>query len=494
VDVALAFSSKNCRFAPAVERSVLARRLLEVLTMATVTSKAGNQTPVAGASDIQVEASDIQAIVLRPRPKPYRGEYVILRVGDAGQGREMLRRILPHVAPADEWWVPSLPGWLGIAITFEGLKALGVPQASLDSFPIEFRQGMAARAAILHDVGANAPEHWEHPFGTPDVHVALALYARNDETLQKVLELAREAHRDLPGISVVYRMPFGELPDGRNPFGFKDGLHNPHVEGSGSAPPAGREASVKAGEFIMGYPDERGEIANGPVPAELRHNGSFVALRKFHMDVAAFRRYLRAQASSPEQEELIAAKMVGRWRSGAPLVLAPDHDDHQLGIDPNRNNEFSYANDMQGLNCPFSAHIRRVNPRDALKDEVVAVNIHHFLRRGTNYGPPLPEGVLEDDGAARGGVFLLIGAHLQRQFEFVQSQWVTDGNFISHGTEQDPLIGNNDGNGDFTIPQRPVRRRLHGLPRFVAVRGGEYCFIPGLRALRWLAALGSFSA
>jgi CPA1 family monovalent cation:H+ antiporter len=91
-------------------------------------------------------------------------------------------------------------------------------------------------------------------------------------------------------------------------------------------------------------------------------------------------------------------------------------------------------------------------------------------------------------------VFLLIGAHQQRQFEFVQSQWVTDGNFISHGTEQDPLIGNNDGDGDFTIPRRPARRRLHGLPRFVTVRGGEYCFIPGLRALRWLAALGSSSA
>ena len=115
------------------------------------------ETPTSAGSNIQVEASDIQAIVLRPRPKPYRGEYVILRVGDAGQGREMLRRILPHVAPADEWWVPSLPGWLGIAFTFEGLKALGVPQASLDSFPIEFRQGMAARAAILHDFGANAP-------------------------------------------------------------------------------------------------------------------------------------------------------------------------------------------------------------------------------------------------------------------------------------------------------------------------------------------------
>ena len=106
----------------------------------TESATAAQEVPVVEAARIQVEASDIQAIVLRPRPKPYRGEYVILRVGDAAQGREMLRRILPHVAPADEWWVPSLPGWLGIAITFEGLKALGVPQSSLDSFPIEFRR------------------------------------------------------------------------------------------------------------------------------------------------------------------------------------------------------------------------------------------------------------------------------------------------------------------------------------------------------------------
>ena len=438
-----------------------------------------------------VEASDIQATVLRPRPSPYRGEYVILRIGNAEEGREMLRRILPHLAPADEWWVPSLPGWLGIAFTFEGLKALSVPQASLDSFPMEFKQGMAARAEILHDFGANAPANWEHPFGTPDLHVALAIYAKDDQNLQRVLELARKTHDDLPHISVIYRMQFGELPEGRNPFGFRDGLHNPHVEGSGPAADVGNEAPIKAGEVILGYPDEIGETATVPIPQELRHNGSFVAFRKFHMDVAAFRRYLRAQASSPEEEELIAAKMVGRWRSGAPLVLVPDGDDPQLGSDPKRNNAFSYADDMKGLKCPFSAHIRRVNPRDALKDDIVAVNLHHFLRRGTNYGPPLPEGVFEDDGADRGGVFLLIGAHLQRQFEFVQSQWATDGNFISHGTEQDPLIGNNEGDGVFTIPARPVRRRLHGLPRFVTVRGGEYCFMPGLRALRWLAALTS---
>src|SRR5215510_4694254 len=161
--------------------------------MSTVTKEVGPQAPV-------VEASDVQAIVLRPRPKPYCGEYVILRIDDARQGREMLRRLVPHIAPSEEWWVPSLPGWLGIAFTFEGLKALGVPQESLDSFPIEFREGMAARASILNDFGANAPANWEYPFGTADMHVALAIYAQGEQNLQRVLELARKTHYDLPHI------------------------------------------------------------------------------------------------------------------------------------------------------------------------------------------------------------------------------------------------------------------------------------------------------
>src|SRR5262245_65934957 len=137
-------------------------------------SQSETRTPVAGAPALDL--NDIQATVLRPRPRPYTGQYVVLRVDDAAEGREMLRRLLPHVAPADEWWKPSLPGWLGIAFTYQGLKALGVPQASLDSFPEEFREGMAARAAILNDVGNNSPANWEYPFGTADMHVALEIY------------------------------------------------------------------------------------------------------------------------------------------------------------------------------------------------------------------------------------------------------------------------------------------------------------------------------
>jgi Dyp-type peroxidase family len=437
-----------------------------------------------------LDISDIQATVLRPRPSPYKGEYVVLRINDAAQGREMLHRIIPYIAPAVDWWVPSIPAWLGIAFTYQGLKALGLPQESLDSFPEEFRQGMAARASILNDIGDNAPANWEQPLGTSDVHVGLAIYSSDDKSLDTVLERARQSHMDLSQISVVYRMKFSELPEGRNPFGFKDGLHNPFVEGSSINPPVGSGATIKPGEIVMGYPDETGETATSPEPEILRRNGTFVVIRKFHTRVAAFRKYLHEVASSPAEEELIAAKMVGRWRSGAPLVLAPEQDDPALGADKSRNNRFGYSDDMKGLNCPFSAHIRRVNPRDSLKDDLVAVNLHHFLRRGTNYGPPLPEGVMEDDGLDRGGVFLFMGAHIKRQFEFIQSQWVTDGNFIGHGTEQDPILNNGQGQKIFTIPKRPIRRRLHGLPQFVVVRGGEYCFMPGLNALKWLSSLG----
>jgi hypothetical protein len=112
-----------------------------------------------------------------------------------------------------------------------------------------------------------------------------------------------------------------------------------------------------------------------------------------------------------------------------------------------------------------------------------------MLRRGTVYGPALPEDVLEDDGVDRGFMFAFIGAHLGRQFEFVQSEWINGGDAFGLGAATDPLLGANDGTGSFSIPRRPIPRRLRGLPQFVVTRGGEYCFMPGLRALRWLAEL-----
>jgi Dyp-type peroxidase family len=437
-----------------------------------------------------LELDEIQGIVLRNRPSPYVGTYILLRIDDPRAGRQLMKRLAELVDSAANWWQPTLPALLNVALTYQGLEALQVPSASLSSFPEEFRQGMAARADLIADTGESAPAHWEPPFGTGQIHIVLSLIAADQESLAVVLERARQALLQLPGLQVVHRQDFYQLATGRTTFGYKDGIGNPTIEGSGAATPPGDGPALKAGEFVLGYADQTGNLPSMPEPAVLGRNGTFVAWRKLHTRVAAFRRYLHDNASSPDEEPMLAAKIVGRWPSGAPLILAPERDDPALGADGQRNNDFLYQEaDPLGQVCPHGAHARRSNPRDS---EIIGdVHLHRMIRRGTNYGPPLPAGVMDDDGAERGIVFVFIGAHLLRQFEFIKSQWLNDGNFTGLDQEKDLLTGANDGTGSFTIPQRPIRRRLHGVERFVITRGGEYCFLPGISALRWLANPGA---
>ena len=437
-----------------------------------------------------LELDDIQSGVLRPRPTPYAAAYILVRIDHRAAGRELMRRAHGVVAPASDPTSPAGDTWVSVALTFEGLKALGVPKDSLDSFAPEFQQGMAARAGLLGDTGESSPAGWEPPLGTPDVHVAFAAVAPDAQRLAVALDRAGEAFREMGGVTPIWRQDCHVLPTLREAFGYKDGIAYPPIEGSGIPGTNPKEPPLKAGEFVLGYLDETGQLPPMPRPDVLGENGTYVVMRKLHQRVAAFRQFLKANGASPDDEELLAAKMMGRWRSGAPLALCPERDDAALGADRLRNNDFLFLDDdPRGFKTPCGAHIRRVNPRDALRERGPMVRIHRMLRRGTSYGPPLPEGVLEDDGRDRGLMFLFIGTHLGRQFEFVQRLWINDGEFIGAPDEKDPITGANDGTGTFTIPRRPVRRRIHGLPRFVVTRGGEYLFMPGLRALAWLGAL-----
>lgn len=440
-------------------------------------------------TNITLELNDIQAGALRPRPKTYSGAYFLLRIDERQAGREFLRRLIPALASAADPADPGKQAWLAASFTFPGLKALGVPQESLDSFPIEFQEGMAARAADLGDSGESAPEQWEQPLGSTEAHIVLAAIAPDAAQFEAILVRARETFSHLPGITLIWRQDVATLPTERDPFGFKDGIGQPAIEGMGIPGSNPHEAPLKAGEFILGYQDETGDLSPVPQPEVLGRNGTYMVFRKLHTRVAAFRQYLRERTTSPADEELLAAKIVGRWPSGAPLALAPEHDDPELGADPQRNNAFLYGDDPRGLKCPFGSHVRRMHPRDSVI--VGEVRLHRMLRRGTSYGPPLPADVLEDDGADRGIMFAFIGAHIARQFEFVQAQWVNDGKFFGAPSEKDPLIGANDGTGQFIIPQQPIRRKMQGLPAFVVNRGGEYCFMPSLPALRWLANLNT---
>ncbi len=443
---------------------------------------------VPGSSNTRLEFDDIQRGVLHQRPSPYVGTYVLLHIDDPEAGRKLVQRLCPVIEFAQSSSDPAQSASISVAFTYQGLKALGVPADSLASFAPEFRQGMAARAAELGDTGESSPDHWEKPLGSPEVHVALSVLSPAANQLDALLERARRAHEELAGVQVIWRQDCYQLPTGRTSFGFKDGIGQPAVEGTGIPGSNPAERPIKAGEFIFGYPDETGSASPMPTPEILGRNGTYLVFRKLHTRVAAYRQYLRAKAADRQEEAMLGAKMVGRWPSGAPLALSPEQDDPGLGADPGRNNHFQYGDDLRGFKCPAGAHARRANPRDALDEEMsVDVRLHRMLRRGTSYGPMLPDGVLEDDGADRGIIFVFVGAYPKRQFEFVKTQWLNDGIFIGAPAEKDPLAGASDGTGTFTIPQRPIRRRLQSLPPFVITRGGEYCFAPGLRALHWLA-------
>ncbi|WP_426519007.1 Dyp-type peroxidase [Diaminobutyricibacter sp. McL0618] len=442
------------------------------------------------AENVTLELTDIQSGALHERPSPYVGAYLMLRIDDPADGRELVRRLVDVVDSGVPSSDPGKDAWITVAFTYHGLKALGVPQTSLDSFSLEFREGMAARAEHLGDVGESSPEHWEKPFGTSDVHVAIAVLSPDAAHLEAVAERARRAHQELDGITVVWRQDCYQLPTGRTSFGFKDGIGQPTVEGSGRPPTNPHERPLKAGEIILGYPDETGELPPMPTPDVLGRNGTYVVFRKLHTKVAAYRQYLHAKAANRAEEAMLGAKMVGRWHDGTPLALSPDHGDPELGGDPHRNNDFLYGDDPRGFKCPVGAHARRANPRDSFDGESsVDTRLHRMIRRGTSYGPTLPDGVLEDDGADRGIIFVFVGAHIKRQFEFVKTQWLNDGIFIGAPNEADPLVGANGHATDFTIPQRPIRRRLQDVPPFVTTRGGEYFFAPSLSAMRWLADL-----
>lgn len=437
-----------------------------------------------------LELDDIQATALRYRPEPYYGTHVMLHVDDPGAGRRLLRDLAPHIDSAAGWWQTSEP-WIAVAVTYAGLVALEVPEDSLASFPETFRVGMAGRADVLLDNGINAPEHWDRPFGSGQIHIGLSVFSDSKSTWHRAMELARRAYAGATGITVVLVQDFGAQPGDLNPLGYKDSIGQPAIAGCGVDPLPGQGRAIAAGEFILGYPGEAGVPLPAPTPDVLGRNGTYVGLRKYQSRVGAFNRFLRDHADTPETRELLAAKLVGRWRSGAPLTLAPGADDPALGADPARNNDFDYAADQHGLQAPLGCHMRRMNPRDTEMALLADVDIHRIVRRSTTFGVPYdPDAVgAEDDEVPRGLFFLFLSAKAMATMEFLQREWINDGNFMRLDEERDPNVGLQPDGAAFTIPRKPVRRRVHGIETFNVLRGGEYFFLPSLSALRWLGNL-----
>jgi deferrochelatase/peroxidase EfeB len=208
---------------------------------------------------------------------------------------------------------------------------------------------------------------------------------------------------------------------------------------------------------------------------------------------------------------------------GAPLVQAGVEPISGISPRDAAQNEFTYDEDSNGSRCPFGAHIRRANPRNAdlppssgflarmlhilgfgnatFRDDVIAsTRFHRMIRRGREYGPRLdPDEALSDrpDTDEHGIHFICIVANILRQFEFVQNSWIMGTKFDAMTEESDPLLGNRQlvpgcpFTDTFSLTQETgVRTRILHMPQFVTVRGGAYFFLPGIRALRYLATCG----
>jgi len=472
---------------------------------------------------VRLDLDDIQGLFARGyRKHPY-ARFTVFTIGEPAAGGALLEWLLPRLTTAAPF---SGDVAVQVAFTASGLRRLGLPERVVAGFAAEFGEGMtgANRSRFLGDVGKSDPRHWAWggPDGSPADGLVL-LYAADPGLLeQRQAELRRQlaAH----GVSETTELPARELGD-TEPFGFHDGISQPVIAGLPKA--ASAQRTVSAGEFVLGYPNARGQLTDRPLlpasedpgrlllpdPAgsglvDFGRNGSYLVLRQLEQDVEGFWRYLDAAtrraggSADPGDRTALAAKMVGRWPSGAPLVEAPEEDIPALGDD----NDFGYAGDPLGLACPIGAHIRRANPRDSLPSGPAASldtsDLHRLLRRSRSYGPagallppggttpPSPPGDGYPNGT--GLYFICLAGNLARQFEFVQHTWLDNATFNGLYDDADPLIGSRQPGGTtFTVQARPVRQRHHDLPQFVRTRGGAYFFLPGVSAVRYLARLRS---
>lgn len=482
-----------------------------------------------------VDFRDVQGLVRFGYKHLRAARYVVAHVRRPAAACAWLSQVPVTTA---EFVQPPPSSALHVALSAAGLTAIGVPAAVRAAFSPEFLGGMAdaPRARRLGDVGVNDPAWWSWGGAAGVPHVLVMSFARDAASLEAfVARTTGPAFAE--AFDVQQTLATSDL-DGIEPFGFVDGLSQPAIDWDQATDPGSRVldySDVAAlGEFVLGYANEYGkytdrplvpvDAASAPLPPALdapgmkdvgRH-GTYLVFRQLRQDVRRFWQFVHGAAGGDAAAmERLSSAMVGRTRAGAPLT-AP--------ADPAHPNAFTFADDPDGVTCPLGAHVRRANPRNTdypgrptglakllaslgtaskgFRDDLVSpVRFHRVLRRGREYGSTLsPEDALQPappDEPERGIHFVCLNANIGRQFEFLQNAWLMNSGFADLRGETDPLVGGRDAMAgcpaaaDFTMPRRGAPAdRVTGLPQFVTVRGGEYFFLPGVSALRYLAGVG----
>jgi deferrochelatase/peroxidase EfeB len=495
-----------------------------------------------------LDRSDIQGLAAFAYSKLVEARYWLLRIKDPAAARTWIASAKVSSAEILDT-APQTA--LQLAFTASGLRALGVPESTIAGFSAEFLGGMsgdASRSRRLGDMGASDPAGWRWGGPGREPHMAVMLYAKTG------LEAFTRAVQTDPWDAAFECLTTLDTSDmgGREPFGFVDGISQPVFDWERQRATPGTTTAyancVALGELLLGYPNEYGKYTDRPLlppaadpagvllPAEddpslkdLGRNGTHLVLRQLEQDVRGFWQYLGRVSDNGGERYRLGAALVGRTIDGDPLIPASSDEIACIRDAAGQpRNAFTFDRDPQGIQCPFGAHIRRANPRNAdmfgnpsgwiaglssrlcipqagsHDDLMASTRFHRVLRRGREFGDKLtPEDALQPAPAGespRGLQFACLCANILRQFEFVQTAWLMNTKFDGLTEESDPLLGNRAAVGDcpvtgnFSIPREgKLPRRLTGIPQFITVRGGAYFFFPGLRALRYIARIGDSS-
>ena len=486
-----------------------------------------------------LELDDIQGYIIRGYAHMQYSRFVLLQIEDAGKARVWLNEIAGYVTTAthipDKHNLPST--CLNIAFTSPGLSKLGMVKENVQTFNPEFVAGMVTdhRRRILGDVDSNAPESWNWGGPTNDptndtVHIMLMVFGANKNVCLDYYERLTKVYT-AKGIKELIPLDGQTLPKNREHFGFRDGISQPVIKGSGRIAP--ENDMINAGEFILGYKNEYNVYPDSPLIAveqgdmnllpadgegsgkkDLGRNSSYLVVRQMEQDVKSFWTFMndntKNEDGSVNRDESIklAAKVMGRWPAGAPITKFPDKEP---GGD-NDDNDFGYAvHDKDGLKCPLGSHLRRCNPRDSLEDQKIKesgklTKKHRIMRRARLYGDPYVGS--PSDTTPNGEVGLLFNcfnADISRQFELIQYTWANSVKVKNLYNDPDPIIGvreipHYDLPQNFTIQDCAVNRTIplnRTIPtdktikgsKFVTIKGGAYFFFPSVTAIRYLASL-----
>ena len=466
----------------------------------------------------QLNFSEIQAFLTHDYKDMGCSKYYLLQVTDSAAAKKFLSFVAGQITSM------SLTGKnvnLNIGITSTGLLALGLKEKNLKSFTREFREGMVTdhRKRLLGDYDTSDPSHWQ--WGSPAneaIDLILMVFGINETITDTYFNELKEKFS--AGFKEVHQLKGNPLPGDKEHFGFKDGISQPAIIGSGIS--GINNDNIKAGEFIMGYKNEydiypdtalleetQGDAtlleddAPGSPYKDLGKNGTYFVLRQLAQDVNGFWNFLNEKTKNddgtlnPDESTRLAAKMMGRWPGGAPLVKHPDKDPGGSSDD----NDFNYIKeDKLGLKCPFGAHIRRTNPRDNFEESGPATSLkltrrHRIIRRVRSYGEDYTASATHhtpDDEV--GLLFGCFQADISRQFEFIQYTWANYPKFKQLYADPDPFIGVRENPGpeveqNFTIPQETANKVITDLKSFVFVKGGAYFFFPSISVIRFLGTI-----